>query len=133
MPSEVVRESAPGLAPEALALKLAEAALEKKAGAPAIIDAGALSGYADYFVLLSGTNERQVLAIADAVERCAKAVGVRPMGIEGGDGGRWVLIDLGEVVVHVFHEETRAYYDLDGLWSDARRVEVPGAPPTAAF
>ncbi|MDF1563906.1 MAG: ribosome silencing factor [Deltaproteobacteria bacterium] len=118
---------------EQFALVLAQEALDKKALEPVLLDATGLSAYADYFLLLSASNERQVSALADSLERKAKKEGHRPLGTEGATGSRWVLIDLGEVVVHVFHEEARYHYDLDGLWADARRVSIPGAPPRPAF
>ncbi len=68
---------------------------------------------------LSGTSERQLEAVADSVEKSLHEAGERMIGSEGGRGGRWVLLDFGDVVVHVFHAEERAYYDLEGLWSDA--------------
>ncbi|RMG20260.1 MAG: ribosome silencing factor [Deltaproteobacteria bacterium] len=124
---------APAREIEARALRAAEAGLDKKASHPVVIDVRGMSSYADYFVLLSGASDRQVLAIADAVTEALREAGHRPIGVEGTDGGQWVLIDYGDVLVHVFHEAARAFYDLDGLWADARRVEVPGAPPPPPF
>ena len=118
---------------EARALRAAAAGLDKKATHPVVIDVRGLTSYADYFVLLSGSSDRQVLAIADAVTDALREMGQRPLGIEGADRGQWVLIDYGDVLVHVFHEEARAFYDVDGLWADARRIDVPGAPPPRPF
>jgi len=133
MPAEVAEKSPGKPDVEKFALTLAEEALDKKAIEPVLLDATGLTAYADYFLLLSASNERQVSAIADSIERRAKKEGHRPLGTEGNNGSRWVLIDLGEIVVHVFHEDARYHYDLDGLWADARRVDIPGAPPPPAF
>ena len=83
------------------------------------------SGYADFLVLISAYSDRQTLASADGIIRTLRDDGTRPLAKEG--EGSWILVDYGDVVVHVFHEDTRAYYDLDRLWGDAPRVRVP--PP----
>lgn len=118
---------------EELALRAAGIGLDKKAEEPVVYDARGLTAYADYFVLLTGQSERQVVAIAEAIRDELKAEGHSPIGLEGANRGRWILLDYGDVVVHVLHQEQRLYYDLDGLWADARRVDVPGAPPARAF
>ncbi len=123
---EIEREEA--ISGRDAALLAAAAALEKKAEEPALIDLEGRSGIADFFLLLSGNNEKQVLAIADAVTARLKARGVGILGIEGGDTAQWILIDAGDVVVHVFSAEARLFYDIDGLWSDARRVSIPSGP-----
>jgi len=105
--------------PEATARQAAHAAQEKKATEVVLIDLRKHSSYADFLVVCSGTNERQLEAIADAVEKSLRESGNAPIGTEGARGGRWVLLDFGYVVVHVFSEEERAYYDMEGLWSDA--------------
>ena len=79
----------------------------------------------DYFVIASGTSDRQVRTIADAVEKVLAERQLKPVRREGERDGRWVLLDFVDVVVHVFLKDTRALYDLDGLWMDARRVPVP--------
>jgi ribosome-associated protein len=89
-----------------------------------LLDVRGMSSYADYFVLASGDTERQVTATAEHVREQLKAQGNRTIGTEGFDGGHWVLLDYGEVVVHVFSAEVRAFYDLDGLWADAPREKV---------
>ena len=76
----------------------------------------------DYFVIASGTNPRQVGAIADELTRTMREGRVRCLGTEGVPEGRWALLDFGDVVVHVFDETTRAFYDLEHLWGDAPRV-----------
>jgi ribosome-associated protein len=102
----------------------ARAALEKKAEAVVVVDLRGVSGYTDFLVIGSGGSDRQLEAIADGVEKELTANGRRVIGTEGQRGGRWILLDFGDVVVHVFHADDRAHYDLDGLWADAPRVEV---------
>ncbi len=79
-------------------------------------------GLTDYFVIASGTNPRQVSAIADGIREALYAHKVRCLGTEGVQEGRWALLDFGDVVVHVFDESTRAFYDLEHLWAEAPRV-----------
>lgn len=112
--------------PEALALARQAATLlvDRKASDVVLLDVRGMSSYADYFVLASGDTERQVTATAEHVREQLKAHGFRTIGTEGFDGGHWVLLDYGEVVVHVFSAEVRAFYDLDGLWADAPREKV---------
>jgi len=105
--------------PEATARRAAAAALEKKARDVVLIDLRKQSSYADFLVVCSGTNDRQLEAIAEGVDKTLRESGERSLGTEGARGGRWVLLDFGDVVVHVFSEDERAYYDLEGLWSDA--------------
>ncbi len=105
------------------AVTAARAALEKKAEGVVILDLRGVSGYTDFLVIGSGSSDRQLEAIADGVEKELTAQGHRVIGSEGQRGGRWVLLDFGDVVVHVFHQEERAHYDLEGLWADAPRVE----------
>ncbi len=109
-----------------LALAAAQAGLEKKAEEVLVLDVRALTSYAEQFVLLSGTSERQVEAIAENIELALKKQGERPIGVEGYGHGTWVLLDYGDVVVHVFHRDTRAIYDLEGLWADAPQMAVHG-------
>ena len=106
------------------AVAAARAAQEKKAEEVAVIDLRGVSGYADFLVICSGQSDRQLEAIADSVEQELAAQGRRAFGSEGQRGGRWVLLDFGDVVVHVFHREERGHYDLEGLWADAPRVEL---------
>lgn len=108
------------------ALAIAEAALEKKAVNVQIIDVVGKVDYADYLVVASGRSDRQVAAIARGVAEDVERAGHgRCTGIEGLPEGAWVLMDFGDVVVHVFHEDVRGYYDLESLWIDAGRVPVP--------
>jgi ribosome-associated protein len=107
----------------------AVAAFDKKADDVLLIDLRGVSGYADFLVVVSGTNERQLEAIADGVEQSLREQGHRLVGAEGGKSSRWQLLDFGDVVVHVFHEDERHYYDLEGLWADAPRIRID--PPRA--
>ena len=110
---------------QALARKIAQLVLDKKAKDVLILDVRGMTSYADYFVIASGESDRQVSAMADNVlSEMKKAENLRPIGHEGTETGQWVLIDYGEVVVHLFYEEVRAFYDLEGLWADAAREQV---------
>ncbi len=116
---------------EEVALIAADAAMDKKAEAPALLDLRGKSSVADYSLLLSGANDRHVAAITEEIVTRLKRSKVTLLGVEGTDTSQWVLIDLGDVLVHVFQEDARAFYDLDGLWPDAPRREIPGAPAPA--
>jgi ribosome-associated protein len=108
----------------ALAQEIAHTVLEKKASDVVVLDVRGMASYADYLVLASAESERQVAAMADAVSQVLKPRGVRPVSTEGQEGGSWVLLDYADVVAHLFQEDSRAFYDLEGLWSDAKRVAV---------
>jgi ribosome-associated protein len=101
-----------------------QACLEKKAEELTILEMEKGSGaFTDYFVLCSGTNPRQIQAIADEVELRLKAAGMRPTHVEGYNQAEWVLIDYVDFVVHVFSEKARKFYDLERLWKSAKRLE----------
>jgi ribosome-associated protein len=101
-----------------------QACLEKKAEELSILEMEKGSGaFTDYFVLCSGTNPRQVQAIADEVELRLKGAGLRPMNVEGYKQAEWVLLDYVDFVVHVFSEKARKFYDLERLWKSAKRLE----------
>ena len=121
-PLDAPRARAIALDAERTAHRAARAALEKKAENLVLVDLRGKATYADFLVICSGTNERQLEAVAEAVERSLHEAGQRLIGSEGARGSKWVLLDFGDVVVHVFHEEERAYYDLEGLWSDAPMI-----------
>lgn len=106
-----------------LSLITAEAALEKKAYDILILEIRELTSIADFFVICSGKSDRQVQAIATNIETELRKRGIKPLGIEGFREGRWVLLDYGDVVVHVFYAPVRAFYDLEGLWADAPRLK----------
>ncbi|RPH50173.1 MAG: ribosome silencing factor [Desulfobacteraceae bacterium] len=98
------------------------AVLGKKALNIVALDVRGLTSVADFFIVCSGRSNRQVAAIADFVERTLKKAGIKPLSVEGKNEGLWVLLDYGDVIIHVFYETVRKFYDLEGLWSDAKRV-----------
>lgn len=101
-------------------------ALGKKAFNVRLLEVQGLSSLTDYLLILSGRSDRQVQAIAEAVRLGLKQDhAVMPLAIEGMNEGRWILIDYGDVMVHVFQEPVRDFYDLDGLWSEAAEVPIP--------
>jgi ribosome-associated protein len=109
-----------------IALLCAQAGLEKKAVDVEIIDVTGKVDYADYLVLMTGHSDRHVTAIAEGVDELLSKNGAHAISLEGLPQAHWVLIDFVDVVVHVFEESTRALYDPDGLWMDARRIPVDG-------
>jgi ribosome-associated protein len=100
------------------------AALDKKAEEVVVLDLRGISAVADFFVICTGTSNRQVQAIADGVENALRDMGAKYYNIEGRGAGSWVLLDFHSIVVHVFHSASRAFYALDNLWSDARRLDA---------
>ena len=100
----------------------ARTAAEKQAKNVVVLDVGEQIAITDYFVICSGASERQVKTIAEEVEGALKASGRVPVRVEGGTGSRWILVDYVDFVVHVFHDEERAFYRLETLWQDAPRV-----------
>lgn len=107
-----------------IALSAARAGLDKKAMQVEIVDVTGKVDYADFLVLMTGTSDRHVAAIAGGVDEQLSREGVHAISTEGLPRAEWVLIDFVDVVVHVFEAESRSIYDLDGLWMDARRVPV---------
>jgi len=106
------------------AVVAARAAAAKVGTDTVILEVGAVLAITDYFVITSAANARQVRTIAEEVEtRLGESAGVKPLRIEGLDDARWVLLDYGDFVAHVFLDEVRRYYDIERLWSDAPRVE----------
>ena len=105
-------------------IQCANAALDKKALGLVILKVKEISSFTDYFIICSGSSDRQVKAISDSVESVLKKSGVLPLGIEGARTGQWVLMDYGDVVVHVFYEPVREFYDIERLWSDAPTMTV---------
>lgn len=94
---------------------------DKKAKNLVVLELIGLTDIADYFVLASGTSERHVRTIADAIESGMKEIGIKPFSLEGYDEGRWVIIDYQNVIIHVFIESLRELYDLESLWIEAKR------------
>jgi len=107
------------------ALLCAQAAIDKKAENVKLLDLTQISGFTDYFLICSGMSDRQVQAIADSVGNVLEVNGFKILSAEGFNEGRWVLMDFGDVVVHVFLDALREYYDLENLWKDAPKVKIP--------
>lgn len=103
----------------------AKVALEKKAFHITILDVKKVSSLTDYFLICSGRSDRQVQAIAQFIEEKMGENGVRPLGVEGTRKGRWILMDYEDVVIHIFYDPVRLYYDLEGLWIEAPRINPP--------
>lgn len=101
------------------------AASDKKALDTVVLDLREIASFTDYFIITSGTNVRQVQAIADEVVEQLKKQGTRAARIEGYNTAEWVLVDYGDFIVHVFEDKSRKFYDLERLWRDAVRVNVP--------
>lgn len=105
-------------------------AIGKKAKEPLILELKDISSIADYFVICSGDSSTQVRAIAEAIDDEFSKGKMLPLGKEGMSAARWVLMDYGDIVVHIFDAESRAFYDLEKLWLDAPRIPVEkGRPP----
>jgi ribosome-associated protein len=107
--------------------RVVAAALDKKAFDVVVLDLRRTPAFTDFFVLCSGGSQRQVKAIADAIEETLRAARVRPAHIEGYDRAEWVLMDFFSFIVHVFTPQTRDFYSLERLWGDAERIEVTEA------
>ncbi|MFP4476119.1 MAG: ribosome silencing factor [Desulfatibacillaceae bacterium] len=101
------------------------AAAQRKVEHPVVLDVRGKSSVADYFVILSGRSSRQATALAEHIQSWTRDHGVRPLGVEGMAEGQWILMDYGDVVLHIFYDPVRSFYDLEGLWADAPRVELP--------
>lgn len=109
---------------EGMVIRCANAALDKKARKMVILSVRDISSFADYFIICSGTSDRQVQAISASVQEHMKKAGFLPIGVEGENHARWVLMDYGDVIVHIFYEPVREFYDIERLWSEAPRMEV---------
>jgi ribosome-associated protein len=107
------------------ALEVTRAALDRKAYDLVVLEVGPFTSIGDYFVICSGRSDTQVQAITDGIERDLAERGVRVMSIEGREHGQWVLMDYGDVIVHVFYVPVREFYDLERLWLRARRALLP--------
>lgn len=103
------------------------AADDKKAVGTVVLDLREIASFTDFFVITGGTNARQVQAIADEVVEQLKKQGTRSLRVEGYATAEWILVDYGDFIVHVFDEKSRKFYDLERLWRDAVRVELPAA------
>jgi len=105
---------------------IVNAMLQRKVIAPVLLDVQELTSVADYFIICSGSSNRQVAAIAQTIKKELKKHKYKPLSIDGVQEGQWVLMDFGHVVIHIFYDPVRNFYDLEGLWTDAARVETPG-------
>lgn len=103
-------------------MECARIAEGKKSTDILVLDIRKIAFIADYFVIASGNNQKQLQAIADDISSTLKGQGRRRVGMAGYDAGAWVLVDFGDVVIHLFHEEMRRYYELENFWADATRV-----------
>jgi ribosome-associated protein len=104
------------------------AALAKKAVDVVLLDLRNTPAFTDFFVLCSGHNQRQVKAIADAIEEALKAEKIRPAHVEGYERAEWILMDYFSFIVHVFSPQTREFYSLERLWGDAERIDISDEP-----
>lgn len=102
-----------------------KAALGRKAFDLVILNVRDLTSIADVFIICSGRSNRQVAAIAEFIQVELKKHGIRPLSVEGKKEGHWVLLDYGHVIMHVFYEPVRSFYDLEGLWIDAKKIKTP--------
>ena len=110
-----------------------EAARSKKAFRIRLLDVRGIASFTDTFAFMSGGSDRQNRAVADAIEAARKLAGERPLSTEGGANGNWILLDYGDLIIHIMDEDTRNFYNLEGLWRAGRELElppeaVPGAP-----
>ena len=102
-----------------------KAVLGKKALNVVVLDVAELTSFADVFIICTGRSNRQVGAIADYIKTDLKKHKIKPLSVEGSKDGHWILLDYGHVIIHVFYEPMREFYDLEGLWVDAERIETP--------
>lgn len=106
------------------AVRMAELANDKKAVDTVVLELKELTTIADYFVICSGDNTAQIRAIAESIDEYFSKKKIFPIGKEGLDFARWILIDYGDIVVHIFNQEARGYYDLEKFWIDAPRIDI---------
>ena len=114
----------PKLSPQEKALLLARVALQKKPRDPLLLDVSNSCSFADFFLILSGTSTRQTQALSGHLEETLRKQGIRLRGIEGVETGQWILMDYDEVIVHIFFESVRGFYDLEGLWMESPRLPI---------
>lgn len=107
-----------------LASTCARIASDAKAEDLTVLDVDGISSFADYFVIMNGRSTRHVQGIAEAIENQLRAKRIKPSHAEGMREGMWVLLDFDDVVVHIFYHEQRSFYNLEGLWHDAKKVEI---------
>jgi ribosome-associated protein len=110
-------------------VSVVEAARSKKAFRIRLLDVSGVASFTDTFAFMSGGSDRQNRAVADAVEEALKQAGERPISSEGAENGNWILLDYGDLIIHVMDEDTRNFYNLEGLWSGGRELELPAEVP----
>jgi ribosome-associated protein len=101
-------------------------AFERKAISVSAIDVKRLTSYTDTLIIIEASSSRQVTAIAEHVIKSLKALKIQALGVEGVKEGEWALLDYGDVIIHAFESKTKAFYDLEGLWADARKIDLSG-------
>ena len=101
------------------------AASDKKAVNSLVLDLREVTEFTDFFIITNGTNVRQVQAIADGISEDLKLIDARPLRVEGYNTAEWILMDYGDFVVHIFEEKAREFYDLERLWRDAKKIQLP--------
>jgi len=106
------------------AMLCAQQAEQYKALDIVLLDLAGFSSFSDYFLICSGKSSRQVQGIADNLETSLRENGIKPLGIEGRGEGHWILMDYGDVIIHIFYEPIRYHYDLESLWSEAKKVRL---------
>ncbi len=107
------------------ALLIARVVLQKNPLDLHLLDVGGSCSFADFFLILSGSSTRQTQALAGHLKETMSKLGIHPRGLEGVEAGHWILMDYGEIIVHIFYEPVRGFYDLEGLWIEAPRLPLP--------
>ncbi len=104
--------------------KLYNAALDAKAEDIVVLDVRGISGFSDYFIIMSGRSSRHVQGVATALEKQIRNKRLRKSAVEGFEDGHWVLLDFDDIIVHIFYNEDRKFYDIEGLWHDAPQIKM---------
>jgi len=116
------------LSPAKMVEAICRVANDNKARGLVALDVRGISGFADYFVIMSGTSTRHVQGLASAIDKEISSKRMKAAETEGLSEGQWVLLDYSDIIVHIFHQETREYFDLEGLWHDAPRLVLDDLP-----
>ena len=119
------KKKAKPMTPKQMVLKASKIALDKKALEPVLYDVRKVTSVADYFFICHGTSDRNVRGIADNIIEEFKKLGVYANSADGFELCQWIVIDYGDVVLHIFQKDTRDYYNLEGIWGDAKTVDIP--------
>jgi ribosome-associated protein len=126
--AKIIKKRLPKASPssEALVALAVKTVTAHKGIDPVVLGVKGMCGFADYFLICSGTSRRHVAALAQHLEEAMNQAGIKPLGTEGLQDGHWVLLDYNDLVIHIFLQPMREFYDLEGLWADAERVNLPG-------